>query len=76
MQAATEQWPEMPADVNVAAGTGGNDNVKIKKADGLLGALGLYEVNVNGKISYMTKEQLEKADFNLGSGNDTLIKEK
>jgi len=51
----------------------GNDNVHISKAGGLAGLLGLYEVNVNGQTQYMTKQQLENTNFNLGSGNDTLI---
>jgi len=51
----------------------GNDNVHISKADGLAGLLGLYEVNVNGQTQYMTKSQLENTNFNLGSGNDTLV---
>jgi Ca2+-binding RTX toxin-like protein len=59
-----------PQTVN---GTAGNDNVHISKAPGLLGALGLYEVNVNGQSQFMTKQQLENTTFNLGAGNDTLV---
>jgi Ca2+-binding RTX toxin-like protein len=58
---------------NVIYGTTGNDTVHISKAPGLLGALGMYEVNINGKKQYMTKEQLEHTQFNLGAGNDTLV---
>ena len=58
---------------NTVYGTSGDDNVHISKAPGLLGALGLYEVNVNGNISFMTKNQLEHTDFKLGAGNDTLV---
>jgi Ca2+-binding RTX toxin-like protein len=58
---------------NPVYGTSGNDNVHISKAPGLLGALGLYEVNVNGNVQYMTKEQLENTKFELGAGDDTLV---
>jgi Ca2+-binding RTX toxin-like protein len=54
-------------------GTCGDDNVHISKADGLLGSLGLYEVNVNGQVQYMTKQELENTNFKLGAGNDTLV---
>ena len=58
---------------NTVYGTAGDDNVHISKADGLAGALGLYEVNVNGNVQYMTKPQLENTTFQLGAGNDTLV---
>ena len=58
---------------NTVYGTAGDDNVHISKADGLLGSLGLYEVNVNGNTQYMTKQQLENTNFQLGAGNDTLV---
>ena len=58
---------------NTVYGTSGNDNVHISKAPGLLGALGLYEVNVNGNVQYMSKQQLEHTNFQLGAGNDTLV---
>jgi Ca2+-binding RTX toxin-like protein len=51
----------------------GNDNVHISKAEGLLGLLGLYKVEINGNTQYMTKQQLENTQFNLGAGNDTLV---
>jgi Ca2+-binding RTX toxin-like protein len=51
----------------------GDDNVHISKADGLAGLLGLYEVNINGQKQFMTKQQLENTQFNLGSGNDRLV---
>jgi len=51
----------------------GNDNVHISKAPGLLGLLGLYEVNINGHKQYMTAQQLEHTKFDLGSGDDTLV---
>src|SRR5512138_373710 len=51
----------------------GDDNVHISKATGLAGLLGLYEVNINGQKQYMTEQQLKNTNFNLGSGNDTLI---
>jgi len=58
---------------NTVYGTSGDDNVHISKAPGLLGALGLFEVNVNGNVQYMTKNQLEHTDFKLGDGNDKLV---
>jgi Ca2+-binding RTX toxin-like protein len=61
------------APSNNVYGTSGDDNVHISKAPGLLGALGLYEVNVNGNVSYMTQQQLENTNFQLGAGNDTLV---
>ena len=57
---------------NINTGAG-NDNVHISKAPGLLGALGLYQVNINGQSQLMTKQQLENTNFNLGAGNDTLV---
>jgi Ca2+-binding RTX toxin-like protein len=58
---------------NTINGTNGDDNVHISKAPGLLGLLGLYEVNVNGNVQFMTKNQLEHTDFKLGDGDDTLV---
>jgi Ca2+-binding RTX toxin-like protein len=58
---------------NTVYGTSGDDNVHISKAPGLLGALGLFEVDVNGHKQFMTKDQLEHTDFKLGAGNDTLV---
>jgi len=58
---------------NTVYGTAGNDNVHISKAPGLLGALGLFEVNVNGHVQFMTKQQLENTTFELGAGDDTLV---
>src|SRR5687768_5828293 len=61
------------APTNTVYGTSGNDSVHISKAPGLLGALGLLEVNVNGNVQYMTQQQLENTNFELGAGNDTLV---
>ena len=57
-------------------GTNGDDNVHIGKAPGLLGALGLYEVTINGNTQYMTKNELEHTNFKLGGGDDTLVVDK
>jgi Ca2+-binding RTX toxin-like protein len=54
-------------------GSAGNDAVMIDKASGLAGMLGLYEVNVNGQMQYMTKAELEKTQFNLGGGDDVMV---
>ncbi|HEX6706668.1 MAG TPA: calcium-binding protein [Albitalea sp.] len=62
-----------PTPSNTIDGTCGDDYVHISKAPGLLGALGLYEVNVNGHTQLMTKQELENTQFNLGDGNDTLV---
>jgi Ca2+-binding RTX toxin-like protein len=51
----------------------GDDFVHISKAEGLAGLLGLYKVEINGQTQYMTKQQLENTQFNLGAGNDTLL---
>jgi Ca2+-binding RTX toxin-like protein len=64
--------PPVTIGNNVYTGPG-NDNVHISQAPGLLGALGLYEVNINGNVQYMTKQQLENTNFHLGAGNDTLV---
>ena len=58
---------------NTFHGTSGDDTVHIFKAGGLAGLLGLYEVNLNGQTSYMTKQQLENTNFELHGGNDTLV---
>jgi Ca2+-binding RTX toxin-like protein len=54
-------------------GTSGDDNVHISKAGGLLGALGFFDVEVNGKHQLMSKSELEHTDFQLGSGDDKLV---
>ena len=42
------------------ADTFGGDNVRIRLADGLRGALGLYQVdNGSGDTRYMTRQELE-----------------
>jgi len=53
-------------------GTSGDDNVHISRASGIAGALGLYDVNINGQHQLMTKEQLEHTTFDLGAGDDKL----
>jgi Ca2+-binding RTX toxin-like protein len=58
---------------NTVNGTAGDDNVHISKAQGLLGALGYYDVNINGQHQYMTKSELEHTDFELGAGDDRLV---
>lgn len=58
---------------NTVHGTSGDDYVHISKASGLAGLLGLYAVNVNGNVQFMTKQQLENTNFDLGAGNDVLL---
>jgi hypothetical protein len=57
----------------VIKGSKGDDNIHISKGRGLTGQLGLYEVNVNGKVQYVTKQQLEHTQFKTGDGNDRVI---
>ena len=57
----------------VIRGTKGDDNIHISNAPGLLGKLGLYEVDVNGKKQYATKTQLENTKIRTGAGKDTVI---
>ena len=54
-------------------GTRGDDTVHIAHACGLAGAMGLYEVTLNGRSQLMTRQQLEATEFKLGNGNDTLL---
>jgi Ca2+-binding RTX toxin-like protein len=51
----------------------GDDYVHISKAQGIAGALGLYDVNINGHHQLMSESQLNNTTFNLGGGNDTLV---
>jgi Ca2+-binding RTX toxin-like protein len=51
----------------------GDDFVHVSKADGLLGCMGYYKVEINGQTQYMTKQQLENTQFNLGKGNDVIV---
>jgi len=62
-----------PVPQNTVNGTCGNDTVHISKAPGLLGALGFFEVDVNGQKQIMSKQQLENTKFELGAGNDKLF---
>ena len=69
-------WPPgglCPPQQQTINGTCGDDVVHISKADGLLGCLGLYKVDVNGQTQYMSKQQLENTEFKLGKGNDVLV---
>jgi Ca2+-binding RTX toxin-like protein len=51
----------------------GDDFVHISKAPGIAGALGLYDVDINGHHQLMSESQLNNTTFNLGGGNDTLL---
>ena len=53
-------------------GTPRADEVRISRASGLDGALGYYDVSINGVHRLMTKEQLESSTFELGAGDDYL----
>ena len=50
-----------------------NDTVLISKAPAMAGLMGFYEVNVNGRITCMSEEQLNNTKFDLRSGHDTLV---
>jgi Ca2+-binding RTX toxin-like protein len=64
---------EKPPDPIVIRGTGGNDNIHVSKATGLLGLLGLIEVDVNGSKQYFTAEQAKRLVIQAGAGNDTVV---
>lgn len=46
----------------------GADEIRIVKADGLRGSLGLYEVTVNGKTDLLTRDELEQRNLQPGGG--------
>jgi Ca2+-binding RTX toxin-like protein len=54
-------------------GTDGDDYVVISRADGFAGAMGLYKVEINGEVRYMTEQELQNTTFDLGAGNDVLV---
>lgn len=54
-------------------GTSGNDNIHVSNASGLLGKLGLYEVDVNGSKQFLTGQQLENSVIKAGAGNDRVV---
>lgn len=57
------------ADGEHVFGTGcGDDDVSVRKV-----GCNRYEVTVNGETWYLTREQLENAKFDLGSGNDRMV---
>ncbi len=66
----TSNWLTGEQTIN---GSAGSDVVLVDKASGLAGALGLYEVSVNGRMQYMTQAELEKTQFNLGGGDDVMV---
>ena len=46
-------------EASTTQATAGREMVQIAKADGLRGALGLYEVSTHGGTQFMSKEELE-----------------
>jgi Ca2+-binding RTX toxin-like protein len=64
-------WPAHFAHQTIH-GTEGDDAVFITRAEGLAGEQGLYKVDVNGQVRYMTREELESTSFELGGGDDRL----
>jgi Ca2+-binding RTX toxin-like protein len=60
------------AGFNIVNGTLENDVLTIKRATGADGLAGKYEVNFNGRVRIMTEAELNKAAFDLRSGNDVL----
>lgn len=53
-----------------AINTGGStDDVHIVKAEGLLGLMGCYRVDINGQTQYMDARQIESAALKLGVGD-------
>lgn len=67
--------PGMPADPPPFTGQGasGDDIVRISKSTiATLGEL-LYDVEINGQHSIVSKEELESTVFDLGGGDDKLL---
>jgi Ca2+-binding RTX toxin-like protein len=64
---------EKPPDPIVIKGTSGDDNIHVSKATGLVGKLGLIEVDVNGSKQYLTPEQAKRLSILAGAGNDTVV---
>jgi Ca2+-binding RTX toxin-like protein len=66
---------------NIVSGTAGDDVVRISKPkadlrnpqDLVASLAGLYKVEINGRVSYVSKDDLENMRFELGAGNDRLI---
>jgi hypothetical protein len=52
------------------AGPSKLNNVQVSKADGLRGALGFYEVTIDGRSQFMTKDELESLE-RVTSAQDT-----
>ena len=61
-----------PEELPFGTGTPGDDYVTIQEADPLTHR-GMYEVNFNGKITFLTPEELEATQFRLGAGNDVIV---
>jgi hypothetical protein len=57
-----------PAQNNPDTDTPGAGGLQARKADGLPGMLGLYEVQLGGETRYMTADELEHAHESAGQG--------
>ena len=62
-----------PEELPFGTGTPGDDYVTIQWADHLSAHRGMYEVNFNGKITFLTPSELEATKFDLGAGNDVIV---
>ncbi|MFL6663818.1 MAG: calcium-binding protein [Rhizobacter sp.] len=62
-----------PEELPFGTGTPGDDHVTIQWADYRSAHHGMYEVNFNGKITFLTPAELEATRFDLGAGNDVFV---
>ena len=62
-----------PEELPFGTGTPGDDYVTIEWASPRSAHHDMYEVNFNGKITFLTPGELEATKFDLGAGNDVLI---
>jgi len=57
----------------VITGTSGNDRIRVSKAKGSAGKLGLIEVTVNRSKQYLTKQEANRLVIKAGAGNDRIV---
>jgi len=62
-----------PEELPFGTGTPGDDYVTIQWANPKSAHHGMYEVNFNGTITFLTPSELEATKFDLGAGNDVLV---
>ena len=62
-----------PEELPFGTGTPGDNYVTIQWADHLSAHRGMYEVNFNGKVTFLTPSELAATKFELGAGNDVIV---